>query len=92
MKIETKFNIGDRVVAIVPMRPMKWTISRPAIQHVEEIRFITDDYKPCYYGDRSYGAASAFFIGVENDCFPTEAEAQAECDRRNAEIEKEENK
>lgn len=82
MQITTKFAIGQEIYCITEDNGGKWVL-------VED-----GDGKQCFtvasievYGD--HGEYIEYQIGIgswgqsEEDCFPTEAEALQECDRRN---------
>ncbi len=95
--IETKFNVEDGFFPIVNERARQCPtclVTRPktgpweslGAMNVREIAVGIDadgadsEYWP-RDGERPVDAPYSF---VEGDCFATEAEAQAECDRRNA--------
>lgn len=78
MEIKTKFNVGEDVFALVydDVVICRWSIID---FHISEIKIIENI--GLVYEDLSIGKIFNRF--KEEDCFATQAEAQAECDRRN---------
>jgi len=75
MKIETRFNVRDRVWAI-DWQYGKWFVDD--MFTIVEIHFYEVDGKiECYYVEYCESRHN------ETNCFATEEEAQKECDRRN---------
>ena len=78
MEIKTKFNIGDKIFHIYEMFEGVWRVS--SIVEVSYIKIFEKD--KFVYAVFENDFLPNIFV-EEKDCFLTETEAQAECDRRN---------
>jgi hypothetical protein len=82
MNISTKYDIGQEVWCVTQDNSQKWVLvedgNRKCCFEIDSIEVYgkSGEYIEYQIGIDGWGQ-------VENDCFPTEAEAQAECDRRN---------
>lgn len=90
MIIETKFGIGDEVWGIQSdLQPEPWNLYRGGaplvIDHIGIHIGRSGEPSTCHYGVHAPGIAGSSDSLIEVFLFPTAAEAQAECDRRNAE-------
>ena len=75
MEIKTKFNVGETIYPIsFDIDKLKWFVE-PYTLELSVDRICILDTGICY--------DTYFKWFAEEDCFATEAEAQAECDRRN---------
>lgn len=82
MKIETKYNIGDEVYAVnMPNDSYKYAPTKIKIAEIK-VRANSDFVFIDYNG----GKWNRYDDVQQDDCYPTLAECQVECDRLNGEV------